>query len=308
MRLVKLQHLIALPRNGRYAILVGDAEKGRYKVAIPGDSAIFSLKSNNINFLPELKGYTMSENIVTLKRHQIDIVDAWKNIYIDPGSVYSMGSSLGIKEGEIGIARHKIPDQLLFGVTTSSNTIEFGFINLDETRELSKVVCEKVLRRCWDDNDMPYTSSDPSSEKNIGSCNHFYAARSTPMPDDVGIDQKRAALLLQAAQERQESQHKQKMLEAQTKAPRLEVYERRQSERQERLVKFHTGRAQRLREHLALNPDDFVPGMLPIGFSLAADETQEQKEERMEMKARAAAARNSLNKQLHDKHQRSSGF
>jgi len=236
MRLVKLQHLISLPRNHRYAILLGDAEEGRYKVAIPGDSTIFSLKPNNIDILSHLKGYTMSKNIITLKRHQIDILNAWKNIYVDPGSVYSMGASLGIREGKIGVARHKIPDRLLIGVTTSPDTIEFGFINLEEMIKMCQFSYQEQLLQCWNNNDMPYKNSDPSSETVLGSCNQFYAARSAKMLTEVNIDQECAALLLQALQNKEQSTQKHKRMETQKQASEKEVYERRESERRERYI------------------------------------------------------------------------
>jgi len=271
MRLVKLQHLIALPRNHRNAILLGDAEEGRYKVAIPGDSAIFSLKAHNINFLPHLKGYTMSENIITLKQFQIDILNAWKNIYVDPSSVDSMGASLGVLEGEIGVARHKISDRLLIGVTTSPDTIEFGFIDLDDTSKICQTLVQEKLIQCWYNNDMPYKNSDLSSDVVLGSCNQFYAARATNMLTEVNIDKERAALLLQVLQKKEQS------------GSGNEVYERRESDRRERLIKFNADRKKRLREHLLLNPQDSVADTAPVNFSWAAVQTQEQQDKMMEM-------------------------
>ena len=177
MRLVKLQHLVALPRNGRYAILLGEAEHGSYKVAIPGDGAIFGLNSKNINFLPELKGYTMSQNVLMLKRHRIDVLNAWKDIYVDPNSIYSMGSSLGVQPDDICSVRHKIPDQILFGVAESPCTIVFGLINIEEMDSISKRLHEKMLFMCWHTNDMPYRDPNPLSETPMRSCNDFYGTR-----------------------------------------------------------------------------------------------------------------------------------
>lgn len=67
-----------------------------WKVAIPGDINIFALKMNNIDFLPELYGRKLSKNITTLKKAKIDIVHAWKNVYIDPDA----GGGLGMCDEE----------------------------------------------------------------------------------------------------------------------------------------------------------------------------------------------------------------
>jgi len=176
MRLVKLQHLNALPRNGRYAILMGEAQDGSYNVAIPGDAAVLGLQSKNINFLPELGGYTMSQNILTLKWYQIDVLTAWKDIYVDPNSIYSMGSMLGVQPDDICSVKHKIPDQVLCGAQVSPYTICFGLIDVEDMSPRFRREHEAMLFMCWRNNDMPYRVFNPLSQTQtqLGSCNRFY--------------------------------------------------------------------------------------------------------------------------------------
>lgn len=177
MRLVRLQHLVALPRNNRYAILLGEARDGSYRVAIPGDAVIFGLKSKNIDFLPQLKGYNMCENIKTLKRHPIDVETAWKDIYIDPNSTYTMGEFLGVGPDEICGVREKISDRFLFGEQESASLVVFGLADTATMEKLSLTLHTTMLSMCWGRNDMPYRDLSPSSKTPLKSYSEFCKSR-----------------------------------------------------------------------------------------------------------------------------------
>jgi hypothetical protein len=172
MRLVKLHGLQELPRNNRYAICLGRNDENRYNVVIMGDICIFSLAAVNINFLPELKGFTFCENIKTLKNHQIRIADPWKDIYIDPDSEFVMGGVLGINV--LGVKRRcqAVPDRLLYGMLTPHKTIEFAFVTVDSPE--FAVVSTDFLLHCWENDDMPYYDKEAPRHFALGYCSEFY--------------------------------------------------------------------------------------------------------------------------------------
>ena len=88
MRLIKLKDLTVLPRNGCDAILLGCDSHTipyRYHVVIPGDPAVFSLTEGKINFLEDLKGFTLAENIQNIKDHgSSNMVNSWEDMRISP--------------------------------------------------------------------------------------------------------------------------------------------------------------------------------------------------------------------------------
>jgi len=170
MRLVKLQNLVQLPRNGRFALLLCEVED-RWKVAIPGDINLFSLSMNNIDLLEHMKGYTFGENIANLKANDFDICGSWENISIDPDAPGAMAEFLGIKGPGCKGRSEKVPDRILFAVRMSAQHLDFEFMDGGEESTMMQI----ALRKKWSENDMPYTDTTGLRFlTGYGSCQEFY--------------------------------------------------------------------------------------------------------------------------------------
>ena len=183
MRLVILKDLTVLPRNGFAAIMLGvesDTIPYRYHVVIPGDPAVFSLTQDKINFLEDLEGFTLADNIKNIKEHGIaNMVNSWEDMRISPMGNKQASVELSRALGSKNPRAKKIPAQYLSGVQTSDNVIKYQFLECFDEESSRRM--RRSLLLAWDKNDMPLRDARPwihdmdCSVGGLASCNTFYS-------------------------------------------------------------------------------------------------------------------------------------
>ena len=183
MRLVILKNLTVLPRNGSCSILLGRESHTipyRYHVVIPGDPGVFSLTEDKINFLEDLKGFTLAENIQNIKNFGItNMINSWEHIRINAMRNKQTSSELSRALGSTNPRAKKIPAQYLSGVQMSDDVIEYQFLACFDEESSTRMRTSLLL--AWEKNDMPLRDARPwihdmdCSVGGLASCNIFYA-------------------------------------------------------------------------------------------------------------------------------------